>query len=150
MKNCNSLGVSIFFAVQKFESVVKYVGFYRWRRESVVKYVGPYRRRRESVVKYVGPYRRRLESCCQAYSSHISKKFKPWKKWLLQLKLLCGIAFFWPWAARGLSGSQRPFWEPFCRDSKVLRVVHFLEKTSVLLERGRKNAASEEHGRSIH
>jgi len=27
------------------------------------------------------------------------------EKWLLQLKLLCGIAFFWPWAARGLSGS---------------------------------------------
>ena len=67
--------------------------------------MGPYRRRRESVVKYVGPYRRRLESCCQAYSSYISKKLTPWKKWLLQLKLLCGIAFFWPWAARGLSGS---------------------------------------------
>ena len=62
MKKCNSLGVSTLFAVQKFESVVKYVGFYRCTRESVVKYVGPYRRRRESVVKYVGPYRRRLES----------------------------------------------------------------------------------------
>ena len=61
MKNCNSLGVSTRFAVQKFESVVKYVGFYRWRRESVVKYVGPYRRRRESVVKNVSPYRRRRE-----------------------------------------------------------------------------------------
>ena len=67
--------------------------------------MGLYRRRHESVVKYVGPYRRRLESCCQAYSSHISKKFTPWKKWLLQLKLLCGIECFWPWAARGLSGS---------------------------------------------
>ena len=29
----------------------------------------------------------------------------PGKNWLLQLKLLCGIAIFWPWAARGLSGS---------------------------------------------
>ena len=37
MKNCNSLGVSTRFAVQKFESVVKYVGFYRWRRERVGK-----------------------------------------------------------------------------------------------------------------
>ena len=74
---------------------------YRRRRESVVKYVGPYRRRRERVVKHVGP----ALFCCQDYSSHISKKFKTWKKWLLQLKLLCGIAFFWPWAARGLSGS---------------------------------------------
>ena len=115
MKNCNSLSVSTCFAVQKFESVVKYVVSYRWRRESVVKYVGPYRRRRESVVKYVGPYRRTRESvvkhlgpprfCCQDYSSQISKKFEPWKKLLLQLKLSCGIAFFWSWAARGLSGS---------------------------------------------
>ena len=87
MKKCNSLSVYTRFAVQKFESVVKYVGFYRRRRERVVKHVGPAR------------------FCCQAYSSHISKKFTPWKKWLLQLKLLCGIAFFWPWAARGLSGS---------------------------------------------
>ena len=87
MKNCNSLGVYTRFAVQKFESVVKYVGFYRRRRESVVKHVGPAR------------------FCCQAYSSQISKKFTPWKKWLLQLKLLCGIECFWPWAARGLSGS---------------------------------------------
>ena len=53
MKKCNSIGVSTRFAVQKFESVVKYVGFYLWRRESVVKYVGPYRRRRESVVSAV-------------------------------------------------------------------------------------------------
>ena len=105
-------------------SVVKYMGPYRLRRESVLKYVGPDLRRRESVVKYVGPYRRRRESvvkhvgparcCCQDYSSQISKKFEPWKKLLLQLKLSCGIAFFWSWAARGLSGSQRPFWEPFC------------------------------------
>ena len=146
MKKWNSLSVSTLFAVQKFESVVKYVGFYGWRRESVVKYVGLYRRRRERVVKHVGPAR----FCCQDYSSHISKKFKPWKKWLLQLKLLCGIAFFWPCAARGLFGSQRPFWQPFCRDSKVLRVVHFLEKTSVLPERGRKNVASAEHGSGIH
>ena len=63
--------------------------------------MGPYRRRRESVVKNVGP----ALFCFHDYSSQIAKTFEPWKKWLLQLKLLCGIVFFWPWAARGLSGS---------------------------------------------
>ena len=75
MKNCNSLGVSTRFAVQKFDSVVKYVGFYLWRRESVVKYVSPYRRRRESVVKYVGPYRRRLESVLKSATVSCSRSF---------------------------------------------------------------------------
>ena len=60
-EKCNCLNVSTRFCSLKLEGVVKYVGFYRWRRESVVKYVGPYRRRRESVVKNVGPYRRRRE-----------------------------------------------------------------------------------------
>ena len=36
------------------------------------------------------------------------------------------------------------------RQRYSLTVVHFLEKTSVLVERGRKNAASEEHGSGIH
>jgi hypothetical protein len=36
------------------------------------------------------------------------------------------------------------------RQRYSLRVVHFLEKTSVLVERGRKNVASAEHGGSIH
>ncbi len=36
------------------------------------------------------------------------------------------------------------------RQRYSLRVVHFLEKTSVLVERGRKNAASAEHGSGIH
>ena len=36
------------------------------------------------------------------------------------------------------------------RQRYSLRVVHFLEKTSVLVERGRKNTASAEHGSGIH
>ena len=72
------------FSVKKLESVVKYVGPYRRRRESVVKYVGPYRRRRESVVKHMGPAR----FCCQDYSSHISKKFEPWKKVAPAIKVI--------------------------------------------------------------
>ena len=42
----------------------------------------------------------------------------PGKNWRLQLKLLCGIAIFWPWAARGLSGSF-----------ETLRMVHFSGKS---------------------
>ena len=97
------------------ESVVKYVMACRRRRESVVKYVVPYRRRLESVVKYVGPYLRRRESVEKTWVPLVfavkitvrrfPRNSSPGKKWLLQLKLLCGIAFFWPWAARGLSGS---------------------------------------------
>ena len=103
------------FAVQKLESVVKYVVSYRWGRESVVKYVGPYRRRRESVVKYVGPYRRRRERvvkhvgparfCCQDYSSQIPKKFEPWKKVAPAIKVIV-----WDCVFLALGG-QRPFWE---------------------------------------
>ena len=57
-----SLRMVHIFEKIRFESPVKYVGFYGRRRESVVKYVGLYGRRRESVVKYVGLYARRREN----------------------------------------------------------------------------------------
>ena len=69
---------------------------------------GPLSSPRRKCRKIRGSLSSETRKCrfrCQDYSSHISKKFKPWKKWLLQLKLLCGNSFFWPWAARGLSGS---------------------------------------------
>jgi hypothetical protein len=119
--------------------------------------------------------------CCQDYNSHVSKEFEPWKKVSPAIKVIV-------WDCDFLAlGSQRPFWQPeafmgaclsrfesgesgalfrknkrFTREGSKKRgfsrarkryssrVVQFLEKTSVLVERGRKNAASAEHGSGIH
>ena len=99
-----------------FESVVKYVGPYPWSFESVVKYMGPCPWSFKSVAKYVGPYAPKVSRIPACFCSlHIirtvarifSRNWSPGQKWLLQLKLSCGILFFfgsgWPEAFLGAS-----------------------------------------------